>query len=313
MKNRFSLFILYVSLSSPFALAQAPDSLNWFPSKTSDLWEYLVVGGGVVDTFRISNIRDSLGADGKIHLRQYQRYINPIREESYKDYVIDAGITEVLEKFTEPTDPPEFVNVPRYRFNVKQGDKWVVYAYPIGGYEMARVRRIYVGTLFNRNTSLMEMQYYMTRDSADTVGLTRSTPTLARGFGLVVDGGGDVFNTYYLRGAVIDGALYGDTTRIVTSVGDYPSCGFPKSFELHQNYPNPFNPSTTISYGLPMASRVTVRVFNALGQEVAVLVDEEKQAGAYQVRWTANVPSGVYFYRIQAAQYSECQKMVVLR
>jgi hypothetical protein len=87
----------------------------------------------------------------------------------------------------------------------------------------------------------------------------------------------------------------------------------PEKFSLDQNYPNPFNPSTTISYGLPTTSRVTIRVFNALGQEVAVLVDGEKQAGMYQVRWTAHVPSGVYFYKIQTARYSECRKMVVLR
>lgn len=112
----------------------------------------------------------------------------------------------------------------------------------------------------------------------------------------------------WLAGALINGRLFG----VITSVAELQSA-IPSSVCLSQNYPNPFNLSTTISYGLPMASRVTVRVINALGQEVAVLVDEEKQAGVYQVRWTANVPSGVYFYRIQAAQYSECKKMVVLR
>ena len=111
-----------------------------------------------------------------------------------------------------------------------------------------------------------------------------------------------------LAGAVINGRQFG----VITSVAEVQS-NMPSSICLSQNYPNPFNPSTTISYGLPTASRVTVRVFNALGQEVAVLVDEEKQAGVYKVRWTANVPSGVYFYRIQTAQYSDSKKMVVLR
>jgi hypothetical protein len=117
--------------------------------------------------------------------------------------------------------------------------------------------------------------------------------------------------SYELTGARIGGVVYGVITGIVNV--QHESEGIPVRTSLCQNYPNPFNPSTTISYELPTASRVTIRVFNALGQEVALLVDEEKAAGAYQVRWTANVPSGVYFYRIQTAQYSECKKMVVLR
>jgi hypothetical protein len=111
----------------------------------------------------------------------------------------------------------------------------------------------------------------------------------------------------WLAGALINGRLFG----VITSVAEAHS-STQLSICLSQNYPNPFNPSTTISYRLPTASRVTVRVFNALGQEVAVLVDEDKQAGVYQVRWTANVPSGVYFYRIQTAQYTVCKKMVFL-
>jgi hypothetical protein len=87
----------------------------------------------------------------------------------------------------------------------------------------------------------------------------------------------------------------------------------PSVYALRQNYPNPFNPSTNISYSLPKASRVTLRVFNTLGQQVAVLVDDEKDAGVYQVRWNAGVPSAVYFYRLQAGPYTETKKMMLLR
>ena len=98
--------------------------------------------------------------------------------------------------------------------------------------------------------------------------------------------------------------------RLVTAVHGQGS--LPVEFQLQQNYPNPFNPSTTISFSIPKASRVYLKIFNILGQEVAVLVDEEKGAGYYQVRWEAALPSGVYFYRLQAGEYVETKKMILL-
>ena len=75
----------------------------------------------------------------------------------------------------------------------------------------------------------------------------------------------------------------------------------PTEYALSQNYPNPFNPSTTISYDIPSDGRASLKVYNYLGQEVALLVDQEQQAGRYQIRWDASgLASGVYFYRLRA-------------
>jgi len=88
----------------------------------------------------------------------------------------------------------------------------------------------------------------------------------------------------------------------------------PPQFALSQNYPNPFNPSTTIGYSLPKAARVSLRVFNTLGQEVASLMNGEKEAGTYQVTWNAaGMPSGVYIYRLQAGGFVESKKLTLLR
>jgi len=88
----------------------------------------------------------------------------------------------------------------------------------------------------------------------------------------------------------------------------------PLSYELSQNYPNPFNPSTTIEYSIPMQSHVTMNVFDILGREVAALVNEKKEAGRYSVKWDATrIPSGIYFYRLQAGAFSNTKKLVMLK
>jgi hypothetical protein len=88
----------------------------------------------------------------------------------------------------------------------------------------------------------------------------------------------------------------------------------PKTFELQQNFPNPFNPTTTIGFGLPTSSRVKLSIFNVLGQEVKVLVDEPKQAGYHTIIFDAtNLSSGVYLYRIEANSFIETQKMILLK
>jgi hypothetical protein len=101
------------------------------------------------------------------------------------------------------------------------------------------------------------------------------------------------------------------TTSSTTQVGGYSE--YQSTYALDDNYPNPFNPSTTISYSLPKSANVSLKIFNALGQEVAVLVNEQKPPGYYQVRWNANVPSGFYLYRLRAGEFVETKKMVLVR
>ena len=85
-------------------------------------------------------------------------------------------------------------------------------------------------------------------------------------------------------------------------------------FSLLQNYPNPFNPTTTIKYSIPKKSYITLKVFDILGKEIETLVNEEKTAGNYHVEFNAsNLPSGVYFYRIQAGSFNQVRKMILLK
>jgi len=88
---------------------------------------------------------------------------------------------------------------------------------------------------------------------------------------------------------------------------------FPSNVFLEQNYPNPFNPTTTIRYGLPRASNVSLAVYNTLGQLVRTLVSGGEQAGDHEVEFDGSgLASGVYFYRIQAGSFVKTMKMLVL-
>jgi photosystem II stability/assembly factor-like uncharacterized protein len=88
----------------------------------------------------------------------------------------------------------------------------------------------------------------------------------------------------------------------------------PLKFALEQNYPNPFNPSTKIDFTIPQSSFVKLKVYDILGSEVVTLVNEEKPAGSYKVEFkAADIPSGVYFYRMQTQNFSMTKKMILLR
>lgn len=88
----------------------------------------------------------------------------------------------------------------------------------------------------------------------------------------------------------------------------------PKIYFLSQNYPNPFNPTTKIEYQLPVQSKVALKIFNILGEEVTTLINEVKSAGKYSVEFNGNrLASGVYFYRIEAVASSTSSGQVFIQ
>jgi hypothetical protein len=88
----------------------------------------------------------------------------------------------------------------------------------------------------------------------------------------------------------------------------------PTEFNLFQNYPNPFNPATIIEYSLPQKKMVTLKVFDVLGYEIATLVNEEKSAGNYTVKFDGSkLSSGIYFYQLKAENYISTKKLILLK
>ncbi|HEX9253398.1 MAG TPA: T9SS type A sorting domain-containing protein, partial [Ignavibacteriaceae bacterium] len=100
--------------------------------------------------------------------------------------------------------------------------------------------------------------------------------------------------------------------NIVTAVEDEKQ--IPAEFSLEQNYPNPFNPSTKISWQSPVGSHQTLKIYDVLGNEVATLVDEYREAGSYEVEFNASLlPSGVYFYKLQEDGFVKTKKMTLIK
>lgn len=104
------------------------------------------------------------------------------------------------------------------------------------------------------------------------------------------------------------------TVDFVTSVEQIENDLLPTEFRLEQNYPNPFNPSTTIQFAVPQTSNVTLRIYDILGREVATLIDEEYQPGQYKIIFAAGqLASGLYVYRLQAGDFRETKKLMLLK
>lgn len=90
--------------------------------------------------------------------------------------------------------------------------------------------------------------------------------------------------------------------------------GIPSTYSLSQNYPNPFNPSTVISFSLPEQSNVTLKIYNVLGQEISTLLNTVKAAGTHQVEFDASqLTSGIYFYKLEASQFTSIKKMMLIK
>ena len=115
-----------------------------------------------------------------------------------------------------------------------------------------------------------------------------------------------------------DSTVY-DISDTTFTIDTFPSVDdssnyLPTEFSLSQNYPNPFNPSTTLRYTIPRSGQVTLRIYNLLGKEVETLVDEKQQAGAYAIQWNpVDLPSGIYFIRLQAGEFAANRKLLLVK
>lgn len=145
---------------------------------------------------------------------------------------------------------------------------------------------------------------------------------------VIGNGGGKLSNTSYIFYSTVGEAFIGKSInstnqqlagfwnvyqqQIITGVKDEET--IPVTFKLEQNYPNPFNPATTIKYAVPERSHVIIKIYDITGSTVATIVNEELNAGWYKQEFNAvGISSGVYFYRMEAGNYVNIKKMLLLK
>ncbi|NWF90887.1 MAG: T9SS type A sorting domain-containing protein [Ignavibacteriaceae bacterium] len=141
-----------------------------------------------------------------------------------------------------------------------------------------------------------------------------------------------MYDNTFVYAATLGGGIYRYDKNNITSTEEINS-EIPTAFELSQNYPNPFNPTTKIKFSVPNVilrqaqddndgtlslsesdQMITLKVYDILGNEVATLVDEYKEAGTYEVEFNANkLSSGTYFYRLTAGDFTETKKLILLK
>lgn len=141
------------------------------------------------------------------------------------------------------------------------------------------------------------------------------TGRYAKDFGIIEyrDFGMSTTTYAWLKGCIINGVMFGDTNFYLVGL-THISSEVPVNFSLSQNYPNPFNPTTQINFDIPRSSFVKLIVYDAIGREIEQLVNEELITGTYSIAWDASsYPSGVYFYKIAAVDYTETRKMVLIK
>lgn len=262
-----------------------------YPLHPGDQWKYLYSDSSFAS--RTSVLGDTTLVNG-FHYALVQNIFNPLdtgywRQDSMIVYRNISGIDRAVFAFDRaPGD-----TVGSYR----AGSGMIVTIFQKSQYEFV------FGQVVN--------VFYFITDTTATAQITMTR--VADGFGIIYASPADS-QTVSLGGAIINGVTYGTITGVDPGKG-----GRPAEYALWQNYPNPFNPGTTIRYAIPERSAVTLSIFNAGGQTVAVpLNGVQREAGTYELRLDASsLASGLYFYRITAAashrSFTQTRKLLVLR
>jgi hypothetical protein len=278
------------------------DAFNWFPLNLGDRWIYLnTFYGDLGDSSRSISIKEVVG---------YKTVENQVYNElQVTEFPIDTfGLSVTYSQYFRVDSTSGLI----YQAWIENDSLLLEELYmdllaevgdtiPVGnGIYLASEEPF---TIFGLNSRLRT--FYSTQTPYEDI-------ELAQDFGLKFKLVWElVENRNVLKGCIINGVVYGDTLTVGVEDEVNPIA---TEFKLEQNYPNPFNPSTVISYQLPVTGNVTLKVYDVLGNEIATLVNEEKPTGEYEIEFNATgLPSGIYFYKLVAGEYTQTRKMILLK
>lgn len=289
MKSLVTLFFL-----PTLALAQVDSSkLEYYPLQVGDVWQYTHESGG----------RSTLKIIGDTTINGEQYFTWP------------SGIhvrVDSLYRVVHPRIGQEGEYNPKYRLNEPLGSAYEL-PFDVAGVTWSNPRYImkYAAHIEGLAGPGMDAMIF-NPEAIDTV----SNDTSSYGFQFILVKGLGVYREEYeaerfmqLTGAITNGVQWGTIVSVEDNLSSLPT-----QYVLSQNYPNPFNPRTTIEYSVPNESRVSIMVYNLLGEQVQTLVEGHSQGGHYKVSFDASLlPSGMYIYRLSAGKYTEVRKMILLR
>jgi hypothetical protein len=286
----FLVLVVVFTFMSQMAAQTVDSALGYFPLHTGDQWEYSY-RFAILSSYSLYTITvegDTLMTNGKVYKKVARKQL-PDSSNQYTFIRVDS------------------LSAKLYIYNpvVSGGDS----LYDSLSLQVGNYSRRYA-MLFKLDTSSFLGLSATTREFGGFTG--GNYYRVAYGFGLIYAYEVGPMEYPYLTNLVyanINGIQYG-TLLGVNKIASIP----PEHFQLLQNYPNPFNPSTTIRYSLSTSGFVTLKLFNVLGQELRTMVSAHQFAGEHSVLVNAlDLPSGVYFYRLQSGNLSETKPMILAK
>jgi hypothetical protein len=290
-------FILFGAVCTNVSvMAQSIPDSSFYPLQVGNLWQYRF--SPQTPVYTMSVVGDTVLLNGKKYYAVKRNFnFSPSFYPEIRYERIDSNGTTWFYDSTSTTE------LTMEEFSLPVGIPWTSYRKsPIG--DSAKITwRGKLLTELSGDSLVVTRVDYTFRYGEDTA------IRFAQGIGIIWEEF-ELLQLDILIGARVNNRVYGTLVSVSDGLGDRT----PVSFSLSQNYPNPFNLSTVISYELPSRSLVTLKVYNLLGQEVTTLINEIQDAGFRSVVFEgSHLPSGVYFYRLQAGRSAQNRKMILLR
>ncbi len=271
---------------------------SYFPLAVGNKWVYQMVDTLFTDTATVT-VADSQWVKGKLYygLKRFSYTYTWLREDSSKVYIVDTSAVRL--------DTSNIRETLLYDFSANTGESWEVSLSGSSDCSLGGILK-----LTSKNDSITTPYqffsecYLVTRTKLPCVDAGRFSEWFAPGIGRVA---------YYEESISGIRKYYLLSSNIITGIYDYNYNTGVNKYILFQNYPNPFNPTTKIDYLINSGQFVSLKVYNALGQEIAVLANEERPAGKYSLIFNAShLSSGIYFYQLKTNNFISTKKMIIL-